>query len=87
MRRNNNSGYRPQKPKEYGSDKKHGLTVEVRNNDINKALRKFKKKVKEAGILHELQQRQFYVKPSAIKRDRRAKGRLRAQIRSKKAEL
>ena len=47
----------------------------------------FKKKVKEAGILHELQQRQFYVKPSAIKRDRRAKGRLRAQIRSKKAEL
>ena len=47
----------------------------------------FKKKVKEAGILHEVQQRQFYEKPSAIKRDRRAKGRLRAQIRSKKAEL
>ena len=51
------------------------------------ALKKFKKKVKESGILHELQQRQFYEKPSAIKRELRAKGRIRAQMRSKKAEL
>jgi small subunit ribosomal protein S21 len=63
------------------------IKVKVTNNKYEFALRKFKKKVKEAGILHELQQRQFYEKPSAIKRDRRAKGRLRAQIRSKKAEL
>ena len=63
------------------------IKVKVINNKYEFALRKFKKKVKEEGILHELQQRQFYVKPSAIKRDRRAKGRLRAQIRSKKAEL
>ena len=39
-------------------------------------------------VMHDVNgNRQFYVKPSAIKRDRRAKGRLRAQIRSKKAEL
>jgi len=63
------------------------IYVKVKDNKIEWALRKFKKKVKEAGILHEVQQRQFYEKPSAIKRDRRAKGRLRAQIRSKKAEL
>jgi len=63
------------------------IQVKVINNKYEFALRKFKKKVKDSGILHELQQRQFYVKPSAIKRDRRAKGRLRAQIRSKKAEL
>ena len=63
------------------------IKVKVTNNKYEFALRKLKKKVKEAGILHELQQRQFYEKPSAIKRDRRAKGRLRAQIRSKKAEL
>ena len=63
------------------------IEVKVTNNKYEFALRKFKIKVKEAGILHELQQRQFYEKPSAIKRDRRAKGRLRAQIRSKKAEL
>ena len=63
------------------------IYVKVIDNKIEWALRKFKKKVKEAGILHEVQQRQFYEKPSAIKGDRRAKGRLRAQIRSKKAEL
>ncbi len=63
------------------------IEVKVTNNKYEFALRKFKKKVKESGILHELQQRQFYVKPSAIKRDMRAKGRLRAQMRSKKAEL
>ena len=61
--------------------------VKVTNNRFEYALKKFKKKVKETGILHELQQRQFYKKPSAKKREMRAKGRLRAQIRSKKAQL
>ena len=63
------------------------IKVKVINNKIEVALRKFKKKVKDSGILHELQERQFYVKPSAIKRDRKYKARIRAQIRSKKALL
>jgi ribosomal protein S21 len=63
------------------------IQIKVTDNKIEWALRKFKRKVKDAGILHELQQRQFYLKPSAIKRDRNAKARRRAQIRSKKAEL
>jgi ribosomal protein S21 len=63
------------------------MYVKVINNRIEYALKKFKRKVKDAGILHELQQRAFYLKPSAIKRDRNAKARRRAQIRSKKAEL
>jgi len=63
------------------------IEVQVKNNKFEFALKKFKKKVKESGILHELQQRQFYEKPSAIKREMRAKGRIRAQMRSKKAEL
>jgi ribosomal protein S21 len=63
------------------------IYVKVTKNKFDFALRKFKRKVKDSGILHELQQRQFYVKPSAIKRDKNAKARLRAQIRSKKAEL
>ena len=37
-----------------------GLRVEVRNNDIGKALRKFKKKVAEDGILQDLRKREFY---------------------------
>ena len=42
------------------------IQVKVINNKFELALRKFKRKVKDSGILHELQQRQFYVKPSAV---------------------
>ena len=38
-----------------------GITVIVRNNDVNAALRKFKKKVQEAGIIQEIKERQSYV--------------------------
>jgi small subunit ribosomal protein S21 len=41
--------------------------VIVGDNNIEKALRKFKKKVAESGILQEVRQRQEYVKPT-IKR-------------------
>jgi len=37
-----------------------GLRVEVRNNDIGRALRKFKKKVAEDGLLQDLRKREFY---------------------------
>lgn len=38
----------------------NGLRVEVRNNDVNKAMRKFKKKVAEDGILQDLRKREFF---------------------------
>ena len=58
MRRNRNDKFRH-------SDKdRKGLYVEVRNNDVNWALRKFKKKVQEDGVLQEYKERQFYTKPS-----------------------
>jgi ribosomal protein S21 len=41
-----------------------GMTVIVRNDDVNKAMRIFKKKVAEAGIIQEVRERQAYVKPS-----------------------
>ena len=43
---------------------KRGLSVEVRNGDVAFALRKFKKKIAEDGILQELRQREFYEKPT-----------------------
>ena len=46
------------------NQEKRGLSVEVRNGDVNFALRKFKKKVAEDGVLQELRQREFYEKPS-----------------------
>ena len=69
MRRNNNSNN--------AKDKAQGLTVEVRNGDFNKALRIFKKKVQEAGIIQEVRERQEYVKPSEKRKKAKAAGRAR----------
>lgn len=66
MRRNNNDDWA-----------KRGLSVEVRNNDVNFALRKFKKKVAEDGILQELRNREFYEKPSLKRKKAKAAGRAR----------
>ena len=56
---------------------KRGLSVEVRNNDVAFALRKFKKKIQEDGILQELRQREFYEKPSLKRKKAKAAGRSR----------
>jgi small subunit ribosomal protein S21 len=56
---------------------KRGLIVEVRNNDVNFALRKFKKKVQEDGILQELRQKEFYEKPSMKRKKAKAAARAR----------
>ena len=68
MRRDNRN---PQK------DKPQGLTVEVRNGDFNKALRIFKKKVQEAGVIQEVRERTEYVKPSEKRAKAKAAGRKR----------
>ena len=54
-----------------------GLTVKVRNGDFNYALRKFKKKVQEDGILQELRQREFFEKPSLKRKKAKAAARAR----------
>lgn len=56
---------------------KGGLTVEVRNNDVNKALRKLKKKLQAEGTLQEVRDRQYFVKPSEKKRLAKKAGRNR----------
>ena len=63
-----------------------GLSVEVRNNDVNYALRKFKKKVQEDGILQELRQREFYEKPSEKRKKAKAAGRARWLKKLRKME-
>jgi len=48
-----------------------GLSVVVRGNgpnDFMKALRKFKRKVNESGIMQEYKDRQYYQKPSEKRR-------------------
>lgn len=54
-----------------------GLKVEVRNNDVGFALRKFKKKIQEDGIMQELRAREFFEKPSLKRKKAKAAGRAR----------
>lgn len=58
-------------------DSPKGLSVEVRNGDFNYALRKFKKKVQEDGILQDLRKREFYEKPSLVRKKAKAAARAR----------
>lgn len=63
-----------------------GLRVEVRNGDFNGAMRRFKKKVQEAGIIQEVRDRQQYVKPSEVRKKAKAAGRKRWLKKQEKLE-
>ena len=54
-----------------------GLTVEVKDGNAEKALRKFKKKVLESGILNEIRDRQTYEKPTTVRKKKKAAARAR----------
>ena len=58
-----------------------GLSVAVRNDDIEKAFKIFKKKVLTEGLMKELKARQAYEKPSERKKRKLAE----AKRREKKA--
>jgi len=60
----NNYRHRPR----FDDRPKRGLTVEVRNNDVNKAIRRLKKLMNNEGIIKEVRDRQYYTKPSDKKR-------------------
>jgi small subunit ribosomal protein S21 len=64
-----------------------GLSVEVRNDDVNKALRMFKKKVQESGILQELKEREFYEKPTTKRKRAKAAAKSRWKKQLEKEQL
>lgn len=54
-----------------------GKVVPVINGNFEKAMRKFKKKVMESGILQELREREFYEKPTTARRKAKNQARRR----------
>ena len=52
------------------------IEVQVRNNNVEKAIRVLKKKIQKDGLVKELRQRQHYEKPT-LKRQRKHKENLR----------
>ena len=63
--------------------KQFGKKVLVNDGNIEKALRKFKKKVQESGLLDELRSRETYEKPTTERKRKKgaARARLRKQLR------
>ena len=55
------------------------MEVQVRNNNVEKALRQLKRKIKKSGLLIELKERQYYQKPSEKKRLAKKRGIKRSQ--------
>jgi small subunit ribosomal protein S21 len=59
-----------------------GKVVVVKDGNIEKALRKFKKKVQESGLLDDLRARETYEKPTTTRKRKKsaAKNRWRKQL-------
>jgi len=53
------------------------IKVVVKNNNVEKALSIFKRKVKDSNLMYELREREYYKKPSEIKKEIRNKAKAR----------
>jgi small subunit ribosomal protein S21 len=54
-----------------------GLKVIVGEEQFDRALRKFKKKVQEYGLLQELREKEFYEKPTSRRKKAKSQARKR----------
>ena len=79
----------PQRQKEYGRGKHKekrydGSKVIVQDGKFEQALRQFKRKIEDNGLLQEVRERQEYIKPTTKRKmaKGRAKARWRKLIRS-----
>jgi len=64
-----------------------GTRVECRDDNIEKSLRRFKKKVQDGGILMDLKEREGYTKPSLKRRKAKNQARRRWLRKIKMEEL
>ena len=58
-----------------------GLCVEVYNNNIEGALKVFKKKVKESKLMLDLKKKSYFEKPSAKRRAKKAMAKARYKVK------
>ena len=61
-----------------------GLRVDVRNNNVEWALKKMKRMVKDSGMMLELKKRSYYKKPSEEKREKKNMQKLRYGYQAEK---
>ena len=65
--------FRKKRPK----DTAVGLSVTVHNNNVEGALKVLKRKVKDSNLFIDLREKEYYTKPSEIKRHKRNLAKLR----------
>ena len=70
MRKRRNFRKRPK-------DNAVGLSVTVFNNNVEGALKVLKKKIKASNLFQDLREKEYYTKPSEIKRHKRNLAKLR----------
>ena len=61
-----------------------GLSVTVFNNNVEEALKRLKRKVKNSDLMQDLRKKEYYEKPSKIKREKRNLARLRNKYHQEK---
>ena len=62
-------------------DDSMGLSVKVYGDNVEEALRRFKRKVKDSNLMVDLKNKQYYVKPSELRRERKSKAMLREKYK------
>jgi len=60
-------------------DDSKGLSVKVWNNNVEGALKVFKRKVKDSNLMLDLKKKAYYEKPSKIKRHKKNLAKLRTK--------
>lgn len=50
-----------------------GIRVDIRDNNIDKALKRFKKKIKKSNLMLEIFEKEAFIKPSTKNRQKRLK--------------
>ena len=63
---------------------KRGLRVDVKHNNVEWALKKLKRMVKDSGMILELKKRSYYKKKSEEKREKKNMAKLRNKYNNEK---
>ena len=79
MRKRKNFRKRPK-------DNRKGLSVTVYNNNVEGALKIFKRKVKDSNIMLDLKEKAYYEKPSAKRRHKKNLEKLRYKYKNEKEQ-
>jgi ribosomal protein S21 len=77
-------GYKKNFRKKRPKDNAVGLSVTVHNNNVEGALKVLKRKVKDSNLFIDLRKKEYFEKPSRVKREKRNLAKLRNQYQVQK---